>query len=84
MFWCSMGFHYSLLIYCTLAFVFHLFILILTLTLALTLTLTLTSSWLLAIPSVEEAFGALAKGKVDVPMPMHIGIEESENAGPGK
>lgn len=80
MFWCSMGFHYSLLIYCTLAFVFHLFILILT----LTLTLTLTSSWLLAIPSVEEAFGALAKGKVDVPMPMHIGIEESENAGPGK
>jgi len=36
-----------------------------------------------AIPSVEEAFGALAKGKVDVPMPMHIGIEESENAGPG-
>lgn len=80
MFWCSMGFHYSLLIYCTLAFVFHLFILILT----LALTLTLTSSWLLAIPSVEEAFGALAKGKVDVPMPMHIGIEESENAGPGK
>ena len=80
MFWCSMGFHYSLLIYCTLAFVFHLFILILTLTLAL----ALTSSWLLAIPSVEEAFGALAKGKVDVPMPMHIGIEESENAGPGK
>jgi hypothetical protein len=36
-----------------------------------------------AIPSVEEAFGALANGKVDVPMPMHIGIEESEVAGPG-
>lgn len=27
-----------------------------------------------AISSVEEAFAALAKGKVDVPMPMHIGI----------
>lgn len=25
----------------------------------------------------------LAKGKVDVPIPMHIGIEESETAGPG-
>lgn len=36
-----------------------------------------------AISSVEEAFGALANGKVDVPMPMHIGIEESEVAGPG-
>mmetsp|Transcript_4934 Transcript_4934/g.9458 ORF Transcript_4934/g.9458 Transcript_4934/m.9458 type:complete len:376 (-) Transcript_4934:3099-4226(-) len=36
-----------------------------------------------AISSVEEAFGALAKGKVDVPMPMHIGIEESASAGPG-
>lgn len=36
-----------------------------------------------AISSVEEAFGALADGKVDVPMPMHIGIEESEAAGPG-
>jgi len=36
-----------------------------------------------AISSVEEAFGALADGKVDVPMPMHIGIEESEGAGPG-
>jgi len=36
-----------------------------------------------AIPSVEEAFGALAKGKVDVPMPMHIGIKESLEAGPG-
>ena len=36
-----------------------------------------------AVTSVEEAFGALANGKVDVPMPMHIGIEESEFAGPG-
>jgi hypothetical protein len=36
-----------------------------------------------AISSVEEAFGALANGKVDVPMPMHIGIEESDVAGPG-
>ena len=36
-----------------------------------------------AISSVEEAFGALANGKVDVPMPMHIGIEESAFAGPG-
>jgi len=36
-----------------------------------------------AIESVEEAFAALATGKVDVPMPMHIGIEESAVAGPG-
>ena len=36
-----------------------------------------------AIESVEEAFSALAKGKVDVPLPMHIGIEESAAAGPG-
>ena len=36
-----------------------------------------------AITSVEEAFAALARGKVDVPMPMHIGIEESSVAGPG-
>lgn len=36
-----------------------------------------------AIESVEQAFGALAKGKVDVPMPMHIGIDETANAGPG-
>lgn len=35
------------------------------------------------VSSVEEAFGALARGKVDVPMPMHIGIEESASAGPG-
>lgn len=36
-----------------------------------------------AIDSVEAAFAALAKGKVEVPMPMHIGIEESSEAGPG-
>jgi ornithine cyclodeaminase/alanine dehydrogenase-like protein (mu-crystallin family) len=36
-----------------------------------------------AIESVEKAFGALAEGKVDVPLPMHIGIDESEVAGPG-
>jgi len=36
-----------------------------------------------AITSVEEAFASLAKGKVDVPMPMHITIDESSNAGPG-
>jgi len=36
-----------------------------------------------AIESVEQAFGALAKGQVDVPMPMHIGIEETASAGPG-
>ena len=36
-----------------------------------------------AIESVEAAFGALAKGNVDVPMPMHIGIEETDTAGPG-
>jgi ornithine cyclodeaminase/alanine dehydrogenase-like protein (mu-crystallin family) len=37
-----------------------------------------------AIDSVESAFGALARGKVDVPMPMHIGIHETVGvAGPG-
>jgi hypothetical protein len=36
-----------------------------------------------AIESVEAAFGALAKGNVDVPMPMHIGIHETDAAGPG-
>jgi len=36
-----------------------------------------------AITAVEDAFAALAKGKVDVPMPMHIGINESNVAGPG-
>lgn len=36
-----------------------------------------------AVEAVEAAFGMLAKGKVDVPLPMHIGIDESETAGPG-
>ncbi|CAM9277199.1 unnamed protein product [Discosporangium mesarthrocarpum] len=36
-----------------------------------------------AVNAVEAAFGALAKGKVDVPIPMHIGIDESDTAGPG-
>jgi ornithine cyclodeaminase/alanine dehydrogenase-like protein (mu-crystallin family) len=36
-----------------------------------------------AIEAVEEAFSALAKGHVDVPIPMHIGIEETSEAGPG-
>ena len=36
-----------------------------------------------AIASVEKAFGALANGKVDVPFPMHIGIDETPTAGPG-
>mmetsp|Transcript_18118 Transcript_18118/g.24928 ORF Transcript_18118/g.24928 Transcript_18118/m.24928 type:complete len:357 (-) Transcript_18118:261-1331(-) len=36
-----------------------------------------------AIDSVEEAFASLARGTVDVPMPMHIGIDETANAGPG-
>jgi len=36
-----------------------------------------------AIDSVEGAFAALAQGKVDVPMPMHITVNESANTGPG-
>lgn len=36
-----------------------------------------------AIDSVEDCFIALSKGNVDVPIPMHIGIEETEVAGPG-
>jgi ornithine cyclodeaminase/alanine dehydrogenase-like protein (mu-crystallin family) len=36
-----------------------------------------------AIDAVEQAFAALAKGEVDVPMPMHIGIHETSTAGPG-
>ncbi|GKY93434.1 hypothetical protein MPSEU_000311000 [Mayamaea pseudoterrestris] len=36
-----------------------------------------------AIDSVESAFGALAQGNVEVPLPMHIGIHESNVAGPG-
>lgn len=35
------------------------------------------------IEAVEAAFGMLAQDKVDVPIPMHIGIHESEVAGPG-
>lgn len=36
-----------------------------------------------AVEAIESAFGMLAKGKVDVPIPMHIGIDESDKAGPG-
>ena len=32
---------------------------------------------------VEDAFAQLAQGKVDVPLPMHIGIAETDAAGPG-
>jgi ornithine cyclodeaminase/alanine dehydrogenase-like protein (mu-crystallin family) len=46
-------------------------------------TVTSNISVLDAIDSVEKAMGALALGKVDVPMPMHIGIHETDTAGPG-
>jgi ornithine cyclodeaminase/alanine dehydrogenase-like protein (mu-crystallin family) len=46
-------------------------------------TVTSNISVVDAIDSVEAAFGALALGKVDVPMPMHIGIHETATAGPG-
>jgi len=36
-----------------------------------------------AMESVEAAFAALARGEVDVPMPMHITVGESADAGPG-
>eukprot|EP01031_Cornospumella_fuschlensis_P024026 gene24026-29073_t len=36
-----------------------------------------------AVDAIEKAFGMLAEGKVDVPIPMHIGIHETETAGPG-
>ena len=36
-----------------------------------------------AIPAVEACFGSLAKGLVDVPFPMHIGVAETPAAGPG-
>lgn len=36
-----------------------------------------------AVEAIEAAFGMLARGKVDVPIPMHIGIDESDKAGPG-
>lgn len=35
------------------------------------------------IAAVEDAFGKLAKDEVDVPIPMHIGIHETPQAGPG-
>jgi ornithine cyclodeaminase/alanine dehydrogenase-like protein (mu-crystallin family) len=35
------------------------------------------------VAAVEDAFSQLAQGKVDVPMPMHIGIGETAAAGPG-
>lgn len=35
------------------------------------------------IDAIEKAFGKLAKNKVDVPIPMHIGIDETNEAGPG-
>lgn len=35
------------------------------------------------VNAIEEGFGKLAKGEVDVPLPMHIGIEETATAGPG-
>jgi len=36
-----------------------------------------------AITSVEDAFARLAENKVDVPLPMHIGVDETSAAGPG-
>jgi len=36
-----------------------------------------------AIEAIEECFIALAKGQVEVPVPMHIGVGESSIAGPG-
>ena len=33
--------------------------------------------------SVEDAFSQLANGRVAVPLPMHIGIAETPEAGPG-
>jgi threonine dehydratase len=35
------------------------------------------------VEAVEDAFAQLADGKVDVPMPMHIGVAETAAAGPG-
>ena len=35
------------------------------------------------VDAIETAFGKLAKGEVDVPIPMHIGIDETAVAGPG-
>ena len=35
------------------------------------------------VAAVEDAFSQLANGRVDVPLPMHIGIAETPEAGPG-
>jgi ornithine cyclodeaminase/alanine dehydrogenase-like protein (mu-crystallin family) len=35
------------------------------------------------VGAVEDAFSQLANGKVDVPLPMHIGVAETPGAGPG-
>jgi hypothetical protein len=35
------------------------------------------------VKSIEYAFGQLSAGKVEVPMPMHIGIHEHGDVGPG-
>ena len=35
------------------------------------------------VNAIEDGFGKLAKGEVDVPLPMHIGIDETAAAGPG-
>lgn len=35
------------------------------------------------VAAIESAFGKLAQGKVEVPLPMHIGIHEDGEAGPG-
>lgn len=35
------------------------------------------------VEAVENCFGMLAQGLVDVPIPMHITIDETETAGPG-
>ena len=35
------------------------------------------------VGAVEDAFSQLANGRVDVPLPMHIGIAETPEAGPG-
>jgi ornithine cyclodeaminase/alanine dehydrogenase-like protein (mu-crystallin family) len=35
------------------------------------------------VGAVEDAFSQLANGRVDVPLPMHIGVAETPEAGPG-
>jgi len=46
---------------------------------------SITSSLSVAdgISSIEAAFAQLAQDKVDVPLPMHIGVDETSAAGPG-